>query len=594
MSTPQPAPAPAARQRAAFDVALLWRALSYLRPQARLTAAAYAATVGVIAMNLALPQFIRWIIDVGILGRQPDVVGWAVLSLLALTLVKGLLVYGQGRWSEIISQHVAYTLRNDLQRQLTGLSFAFHNQAATGELLSRAMQDVERIRFLTGRATIRVIESVLLFTGTLALLVWMNPGLALVALAIVPVLGGVALAFGRRFRPLSLATTRQLAVLTTRVEQNLRGSRVVRAFAEEAGEVERFKHDNERWFGLSWESARLEAINLPLMLLIANLGTVAILWAGGQQAIEGTLTIGELVAFTTYLAQFVNPMRQLGMVIPAIAMAGSAAERIFEILDTASSVSDAPDARPLGRVEGQVRFEGVSFSYSHRPVLKDIDFEAYPGQVIALFGPTGSGKSSIVNLIPRFYDPTRGRILLDGHDLREVTLNSLRSQIGTVLQETTLFAGTVRENIAFGRPGASEAEIVAAAQGAQAHGFIERMAQGYDTPVGERGVTLSGGQRQRLAIARTLLLDPRILILDDATASVDSETERLIGLALERVMQGRTTFVIAHRLSTIKRADLILVLDRGQIRARGDHATLMEHSRFYAQLVQKQLKGGPR
>lgn len=588
MSTPQPTPA--APPRAAFDIALLWRALGYLRPQARLTAAAYAATLGVIALNLAVPQFIRWIIDVGILGGQSNVVGWAVLGLVALNLAKGFLVYGQGRWSEVVSQHVAYTLRNDLQRQITVLSFAFHNQAETGELLSRAMQDVERIRFLTGRATLRLLESVFLFGGTLILLLWMNPTLALVALAIVPVLGVVALRFGRLFRPLSLATQRQLAVLTTRVEQNLRGSRVVRAFAEEPGEIERFRHDNERWFNLSWSSARLEAINLPLMLFIANIGTVAILWLGGQQVIGGTLTIGELVAFTTYLAQFVNPMRQLGMVIPAITMASSAAERIFEILDTTSAIRDAPDAQPLECVEGHLRFENVSFSYAHRPVLKDIEFEARPGQVIALFGPTGSGKSSIVNLIPRFYDPTRGRITLDGHDLRTVTLNSLRSQIGTVLQETTLFAGTVRENISFGRPGASEAEIIVAAQGAQAHDFIERMSQGYDTRVGERGVTLSGGQRQRLAIARTLLLDPRILILDDATASVDTETERLIGLALERVMQGRTTFIIAHRLSTIQRADLILVLDRGQIRARGDHATLLKDSRFYAQLVQKQLR----
>jgi ATP-binding cassette subfamily B protein len=588
MASPQPSPAAPPRPR--YDFGLLWRALGYLRPQAGVTAAAYAATIGVIGLNLALPQFIRWIIDAGILGRQPAVVGWAVLGLLVLTLVKGVLMYGQGRWSEVASQHVAYALRNAIQRKLTNLSFAFHNQAEAGELLSRAMQDVERIRFLTGRATLRLLESAMLFGGTGVLLVWMNPLLAVAALAILPFLAYVALTFGQRFRPLSLETQRQLATLTTRVEQNLRGGRVVRAFAQEAGEIERFKRENDRWFRLSWESVRLEAVNLPLLILIANLGTVAILWLGGQQVIDGALTVGELVAFTTYLAQFVNPMRLLGMVIPAIAIASSAAERIFEILDTTSTVADAPDAQPLGHVTGHLRFEAVSFSYAQRPVLKDIDFEARPGQVIALFGPTGSGKSSIVNLIPRFYDPTSGRITLDGHDLRTVTLNSLRSQIGTVLQETTLFVGSVRENIAFGRPGATEDEIVAAAQGAQAHEFITRMSQGYDTRVGERGVTLSGGQRQRLAIARTLLLDPRILILDDATASVDSETERLIGLALERVMQGRTTFIIAHRLSTIRRADEILVLDHGRIRARGDHAALVQSSRFYAQLVQKQLR----
>ncbi len=588
MSSPQPSPAAPPRPR--FNLGLLWRAYSYLRPQAGVTVAAYAATIGVIGMNLALPQFIRWIIDIGILGGQPAVVGWSVLGLLGLTLAKGVLMYGQGRWTEVASQHVAYTLRNAIQRKITNLSFEFHNQAEAGELLSRAMQDVERIRFLTGRATLRLLESVLLFGGTGVLLLWMNPGLAAAALAILPLLAYVALAFGYRFRPLSLETQRQLAVLTTRVEQSLRGGRVVRAFAQEAGEIERFQRENERWFTLSWDSVRLQAINLPLLILIANLGTVAILWLGGQQVIDGALTIGGLVAFTTYLAQFVNPMRLLGMVIPAIAMASSAAERIFEILDTTSTVADAPDALPLDHVAGHLRFESVSFSYAQRPVLKDIDFEARPGQVIALFGPTGSGKSSIVNLIPRFYDPTSGRITLDGRDLRAVTLNSLRSQIGTVLQETTLFAGSVRENIAFGKPGAAEDEIMAAAQGAQAHEFIARMPQGYDTRVGERGVTLSGGQRQRLAIARTLLLDPRILILDDATASVDSETERLIGLALERVMQGRTSFIIAHRLSTIRRADEILVLDHGRIRARGNHASLLQSSRFYAHLVQKQLR----
>jgi ATP-binding cassette subfamily B protein len=283
-------------------------------------------------------------------------------------------------------------------------------------------------------------------------------------------------------------------------------------------------------------------------------------------------------------------MRLLGLIIPAIAMAGSAAERIFEILDTASDVRDAPGAVPLPGVRGHIRFEAVSFGYAGREVLGDINFEIEPGQIVALLGPTGSGKSSIVNLIPRFYDPTQGRIILDGYNLRQVTLNSLRSQIGTVLQETTLFAASMRENIAFGRPEASEADIIEAAQGAQAHDFILRMPQGYDTPVGERGVTLSGGQKQRVAIARTLLLDPRILILDDATSSVDTETERLIQMALERVMRGRTTFVIAHRLSTVRRADLILILERGRIVGRGNHAALLQTSRQYAQIYQRQLR----
>lgn len=586
-------PAPIAASpppRLPFKLGQLWRCYAYLRPYRRITAGAYLATTGIMALNLALPQFVRWIIDHGIREQRLDLLGWAVLGLLGSTLVKGVLIFFQGRWSEVASQNVAYDLRNAIQRQLTNLSFAYHNQSETGELLSRAVQDVERVRFLTGRATLRLIESGLLFVGTTLVLLWMNAGLAWVVIVILPVLAYRALAFGRRFRPLSLETQKQLASLTTRVEQNLRGSRVVKAFAQEQAEIERFERENERWFKLSAEAGRLQAVNLPFLMLVANLGTVLILWAGGLRVMHQSLTLGELVAFTTYLAQFVNPMRLLGLIIPAIAMASSAAERIFEILDATTDVHDAPQAIALPPLKGHVRFEDVAFGYAGREVLHDLNLEAQPGQVIALLGPTGSGKSSIVNLIPRFYDPTQGRILLDGHDVRTVTLNSLRGQIGTVLQETTLFAASVRENIAFGRPTASEADIIAAAQDAQAHDFIMRMPLGYDTPVGERGVTLSGGQKQRVAIARTLLLDPRILILDDATSSVDTETERLIQLALERVMRGRTTFVIAHRLSTVRRADVILVLERGRIVARGNHASLLETSRQYAQIYQRQLK----
>ena len=297
------------------------------------------------------------------------------------------------------------------------------------------------------------------------------------------------------------------------------------------------------------------------------------------------------VAFTAYIAQLVSPVRYLGMVLPAISMASASAERVFEILDQVPEVAEAPDASELVPERGEVRFEHVSFSYGrHASVLKDISFTAQPNQVVALLGLTGSGKSTVVNLIPRFYDPTAGRITIDGVDIRSVTLNSLRGQIGMVLQETTLFAASIRDNLTFGRPDASLPEIEAAARAAQAHDFILRTAHGYDTQVGERGVTLSGGQKQRLAIARALLTDPRILILDDATSSVDSETEHLIQLALERVMQGRTTFVIAHRLSTVQQADLILVLDKGRIAAQGVHTELLKSSALYHSIYNQQLK----
>jgi ATP-binding cassette subfamily B protein len=330
---------------------------------------------------------------------------------------------------------------------------------------------------------------------------------------------------------------------------------------------------------------------MPLLNLIANLSSVAILWYGGLLVIDSHLTLGELVAFTTYMAQLLAPIRQLGMVLPAITIASASAERVFEILDAVPDVRDAPEAVDLKMGKGHVRFENVSFSYGkHSSVLRDITFEALPNQVVALLGPTGSGKTTITNLIPRFYDPTEGRTTIDGQDLREVTIKSLRNQIGMVLQETTLFAASIGENIIFGKPDATQEEIDAACKAAQAYEFIQQTAHGYETLVGERGVTLSGGQKQRVAIARALLTNPRILILDDATSSVDSETEHLIQLALEKVMEGRTTFVIAHRLSTVQRADMILVLEKGRIAARGKHEELLKISPLYQSIYHQQLK----
>ncbi len=459
--------------------------------------------------------------------------------------------------------------------------------------MSRAIQDVERIRFLTGRAIFRIIESTFLMVLTAVMMIWMNPQLGLLAVASMPLLIVRSITFGRIFRPLSLQIQKQLAVLTTRVEQNLRGVRVVKTFAQEDAEIKRFASENQKWYDLSARSASLQANNMPLLNLIANISSVVILLYGGTLVINHALTLGELVAFTTYVAQIVTPVRYLGMVLPAITIAGSSAERVFEILDTAPLVADAPDAPDLVLQHGEVVFDNVSFAYGRQAgVLKDISFVAKPRQVIALLGATGSGKTSVVNLIPRFYDPTTGRITIDGTDIHAVSLNSLRSQIGLVLQETTLFAASIRENIAFGRPEATQAEIEAAAKDAQAHDFIAQLPDGYDTEVGERGRTLSGGQKQRLAIARALLTDPRILILDDATSSVDSETEHLIQVALDRVMQGRTTFVIAHRLSTVHSADLILVMDKGRIVARGQHADLLQSSPLYASIYHQQLKTG--
>lgn len=572
------------------DWQIIRRCYRYLFPYWRTTASTYGVMLLITGLSLVIPQLIRWIVDSGIREQDLTLLNWAILGLLLLTLVKGVLTFFEGRWSEVQSQNVAYDLRNEIHSKLAELSFAYHDQTENGQLLSRAMQDVERIRFLTGRATLRLISSVMLAVGTAAVLLWMNPQLALLSMAAIPLLANRAYEFGRRMRPLSLAIQQQLAVLTTRLEQNLRGARVVKAFAQEEHETESFEAANTRWFDLSASTVRLQAINVPLLDFISNIGTIFIIWYGGRLVINQQLTLGELVAFSTYLSQLIQPIRRLGMIIPAISMAATAAERVFEILDAKSEVLDAPDAYELPAVQGRVRFDGVGFAYFNRHrVLDNITIDAKPGEIIALLGATGSGKSSLINLIPRFYDPTEGCITIDGHDLRRITLNSLRDQIGIVLQETTLFAATIRENLIFGRPGATEAEMIAAAQAAQAHDFIQAMPAGYETEVGERGVTLSGGQKQRMAIARALLKDPRILILDDATASVDTSTERLIQKALANLMRGRTSFVIAQRLSTVRAANLIVVLNQGRISATGSHETLLRTSELYANIYHGQL-----
>jgi ATP-binding cassette subfamily B protein len=577
--------------RGSGDWRILVRCFRFLRPYWRMVLGSYLGLLLMSGMTILIPQFIRWIIDTGIRAGNVRLLTAAVFVLLSLTLLKGVIAYLQGRWTETASQSVAYDLRNAIHHRLAELSFAYHDRSESGQLLSRAVQDVERIRFLTGRAILRLVEGMVLFLGTAVALLLMNPLLALLSLAAMPLLAWRALHFGRQMRPLSLAIQQQLGVLTTRLEQNLRGARVVKAFAQERAEIERFERENQLWFDLSAFSVRLRAVNVPMLDLIANIGTVFIIWYGGLLVIRGQLTLGELVAFSTYLGQLVMPVRRIGMIVPAVAMAASAGERVFDILDAPSPVQDADDAVPMPPIEGAVRFEHVHFSYSERhSVLEDVTFEAQPGQVIALLGPTGSGKSSVLNLIPRFYDPTSGLVLIDGIDVRTVTLNSLRDQIGIVLQETTLFAVSVQENIAFGRPGASLDEIVAAAQAAQAHAFISAMPDGYQTRVGERGATLSGGQRQRIAIARALLKNPRILLLDDATASVDTETERQIQMALEQLMHGRTSFVIAQRLSTVRAADLILVLERGRIAAMGSHSQLLQRSPLYAEIYERQLR----
>ncbi len=523
----------------------------------------------------------------------PRAIVLAGIVIVGFAALRGVFAFLQAYWSERNSQAIAYDMRNDLFAKIQRLSFSYHDRNQTGQLMIRATDDVEKVRLFVGQGLIQLVGAVVLLSGTLVLLFTTNARLALVTLWILPVAVVIFGLFSGLSRPLFTRVQQRLSSLNTILQENLAGIRVVKAFTREDSEQSKFREAADLLMSSQIGIARLFVFLFPVVFLIANLGQAVTLSAGARQIIEGTLTLGEMQEFSLYLVYLFFPVAQFGFIITQLGQASASAARIFEILDAKNDVIDKPGAVPLPSVQGRVRFEGVTFRYfgGGDPVLQDVSFEALPGQTIALLGATGSGKTTIINLLPRFYDPTEGRITIDGHDLRDVTLNSLRAQIGIVLQETTLFAGTIRENIAFGRPEASLEQIAAAARAAAAHDFIMEFPEGYDTPVGERGQTLSGGQKQRVAIARALLLDPHILILDDSTSSVDLTTEAQIQKALEVLMRGRTSFVIAQRISTVMNADQILVMDRGRIVASGRHEDLLEDSELYAEIYTSQLIG---
>lgn len=515
----------------------------------------------------------------------------AGLAIVGLAIVRGAFAFAQTYYAQKNSESVAFDLRNELYAKIQTLSFSYHDRNSTGQLMIRATDDVEKVRMFIGQGLLQLVAAVLLLAGTLVILFTTNARLAVVTLWILPVALGLFMVFGIVSRPLFTKIQQRLSALNATLQENMAGIRVVKAFTREKSEQAKFDDQAEKLMRQQLVIARLFTTLFPLTFLIANLGQASVLFAGGNQIIHGTLSLGEWQEFSLYLVYLFIPVAQFGFIITQFGQASASAARIFDILDAENTVADKPGAALLPPVSGNIHFENVSFRYfnSGPPVLNHVDFQVKAGQTVALLGATGSGKTSIINLVPRFYDPTQGRITLDGFDLRDVTLDSLRSQIGIVLQDSTLFAGTIRENIAFGRSNATLDEVQAAARAAAADEFISVFPDGYDTPVGERGTTLSGGQKQRIAIARALLLDPKILILDDSTSSVDLATEAQIQTALDRLMQGRTSFVIAQRISTVMRADLILVLDRGEIVAHGKHADLMEASEIYADIYSSQL-----
>lgn len=569
----------------------LLRLLAYLRPYWHYTAGAYICVALNAVFTLVVPALLGHAIDDGIGQGDMSVVAKTGFLILAASTLRGLAAFAQGYLAEFAAQGVSYQLRKALYAHVQRLSFSFHDQAQTGELMARATADVEAVRAFSGRGLTQVAIMLLLMVGVAIALFQMNWQLALLSMLLLPGVAWRAYTFGRQVRPMHRAVQNEIATLANRIQESVAGIHVVKAFGRADFEIERFDAQNQLLYKRYVVAARATALNAPFLDMLSNVCTLLMLWIGGILVVWGELSYGELVAFYAYLLQLVLPIRRGGWLMTMAARASASAERIFEILDSPVTVAEREDATILPPLVGSVEFQDVSCSYyPGRPVLQHVTFRAEPGQTIALVGATGSGKTSIANLIPRFYDVDGGQVLVDGHDVRDVRLQSLRQQIGIVMQETLLFADSIRANIAYGRPGATDDEIRAAARAARADEFIERLPKGYDTGVEERGISLSGGQKQRVAIARALLMNPRILILDEFTSSVDVATERLIRQALIELMRNRTTFVIAHRLSTVRAADQILVLEGGQVVAHGTHERLLAESPLYRDTYALQLQ----
>jgi len=541
-------------------------------------------------LGLATPWLIQQIIDTALQSGNLSLLALLAGAVVGVSLLNGILSFIQRYGMAYAVQGAIYDIRNDLYNFILHLPFSFHDRTRTGQLISRLTSDVDQISRFFGFGLSRLVSMALTFAGASFMLFRMNWQLALLGLTLMPVMAFVAVSRSSKLGPMFYNIRQQFGRITAQVQENFSGVRVVKAFAREQYEIEKFRSELKEFLQRRVAVIRIFSVFMPLMSFLANVGMVLILGYGGWLVISGRLSVGELVAFQGYLMMLTGPVRMLGFMVVVGRRASAAGERIFEILDSRSEVTEAPDAVEVPRLRGEVRFENVSFGYEERSqVLQNINLVVRPGATVALLGATGSGKTSIINLIPRFYDVTEGQVTVDGYNVREVKLQSLREQIGTIFQEAFLFSGTIRDNIAYGRDGASMREVMRAAELAQAHDFIMSFPQGYETRVGERGITLSGGERQRVTIARALLLDPRILIMDDSTSSVDMETEYLIQQALAAAMKDRTCFVIAHRLSTVKNADKIVVLDQGRIVEQGTHEELLARGGIYRRIYDTQF-----
>jgi ATP-binding cassette subfamily B protein len=563
----------------------------FIRPYVKQVVLGSLMLLILMGIDLVFPAIIQKVIDIGLVAGQQQYLINATLIILALGLVKAAGSFVQRYQINYVAQHISYDLRNKLFNHIQHLPFTFHDHTQSGQLISRTIEDVRSIQNFTSGGLIELIRVALLTVGITFVLFSSNAKLAFISLLPLIPLVIWTTNFGQRISALFLKVNNILGDLSSQLQENVTGVQVVRAFAREDHEVDKFNQINRTLYDAQVTVVKERSRNMATTTFLITCGTLLILWFGGQMVLNHQLSLGELVAFNSYMLLLAMPAQQLGWLVNAGGEAAAGAQRTLEILDRLPEIKSIPDAAILPRLAGRVEFDHVSFKYAGEPTtaLEDIHVVIEPNQVVALIGPTGSGKTSLVNLIPRFYDVCQGCVRVDGQDIRQVDLVSLRQQIGIVLQSSLLFSASIRENIAYGHPDASVDEIIAAAKAAQAHEFIVQLPNGYDTVVGERGVTLSGGQRQRVAIARALLLDPRILILDDSTSSVDTQTEHLIQQALEKLMERRTTFVIAQRLSTVKRADIILVLDQGKIVEWGKHADLLANGGLYQEIYELQL-----
>ena len=569
----------------------LRRLLGFAVPYWRVYLGTLALIFAITGLQLTQPMIVRWIVDVIYANGDWSLLKWGALAIAGASAVSAVLGYVQRYGMAWAGQKIIFDVRNRLYEHLQQLSFSFYDKAQTGQLMSRVTQDVEQTRQFLSHQMIQITGAAVRFLATFVLMLSLDWQLTLVAMIPVPILVWRVKIYATVIRPRFWAVQQLLAVLTATLQENITGQRVVKAFARKEHETEKFERDNLNLLSKNVETVRTSAGNEALMTLLVESSLAILLLWGGREVLNGTQTVGTLIAFNTLILELTRQVRMLGMWVSGAQRTSASGERIFEILDTKADVSDKPGAKPIPKIQGAVTFEDVSFAYDgQHMIVEDINLDVKPGETIAVLGGTGSGKSTLINLIPRFYDVNKGTVLIDGKDVREVGLDSLRRQIGVVTQETFLFSSSLRDNIAYGKPGASEAEIRRAAQAAHIDDFIGSLPNGYNTVIGERGVGLSGGQKQRVAIARAILMDARILLLDESTSSVDVETELKIQEAFNRLLADRTSFIIAQRLSTVRNADRIIVLDRGRIVEEGTHKELLAKGGIYTAIYNLQFR----